>query len=123
MVSPSRIDRRVKSSRSFSSQGSEIEEADRITNPAQNRHGRTIRSTIGRQGKRRLKYTEEGAQNQFSDGPGPVFVGSDAVWHNQFHGRVENLTDFELYDEHTKLILRGAYKAVFKYLAPEISGI
>lgn len=54
--------------------------------------------------------------DQFPDMPHPVFVAGESEWHSSFNGEVLHVADIEIYDEHTRATLRGAYSIVRKHV-------
>lgn len=54
--------------------------------------------------------------DQFTDMPHPAFVECGSKWHASFCGEIQNVADFDSYDERTIATLRPAYHAILKKL-------
>ena len=48
--------------------------------------------------------------DQFEDQDVPVIVTRDNSWHSTFHGEIEHVADFCIYDDHAACLLKGAYE-------------
>lgn len=50
--------------------------------------------------------------DQFHDQDSPVIVTRDDSWHSEFDGKIENVADFELYDQSTATMLKYKYREI-----------
>lgn len=54
--------------------------------------------------------------DQFEDQTQSVIVTVDQGWHSHFDGKEEHVADMDIYDLHTKSMLRAGYSSVLKIL-------
>jgi hypothetical protein len=50
--------------------------------------------------------------DQFPDNADAVIVKLKSAWHAEFQGEIENVADFEIYDDRTRAILGAAYAEI-----------
>jgi hypothetical protein len=55
--------------------------------------------------------------DQFTDQDLPVIVSYDHTWHNSFHGEIEHVADFTIFDSFTKTNLSNSYDEIVSKIA------
>lgn len=61
-------------------------------------------------------FTIDITADQFDDQDAGVIVSADSVWHSSFHGNIQNVADFCLYDQRSIFELTKAYEVITRYL-------